>query len=386
MNRDIIETSAPGKILWLGGYSVLERPNLGFVTTVDARVRARVKTTSGKGVRISAPQFGAAITGVLDAGTGNLEIAAHKELVLMKTCVEIATRYAVGAGHRVLGIDVEAKSDPAFGYDMSGTKRVGKSGLGSSAATAVATVGGILSAYGMDYNEDDALHKLAQLAHSVATGKVGSGFDVAAAMHGSIVYRRYSPTIISELPKELAGTDLQKLVKRTWDYKVERRVMPNMFLSTFSNFVGSSMQTSTSVSRVFEFKKQDPERYNRIISGIAKEDEIAASALKAIDEGGGVEYNLSLFGEAFENGRLLTKKLGELSGCDIEPDDLSAYIEETKKNGAFVSKLPGSGGRDALACLCKNKEDYLKLKRFLERNNGLQILDISLKNDGFRIE
>jgi phosphomevalonate kinase len=37
------------------------------------------------------------------------------------------------------------------------------------------------------------LHNVAQLAHSVAQGKVGSGFDVSAAVYGTQIYRRFDP-------------------------------------------------------------------------------------------------------------------------------------------------------------------------------------------------
>ena len=47
---------------------------------------------------------------------------------------------------------------------------------------------------------DPALvHNLAQYVHSKAQGKVGSGFDVSAAVYGSHVYNRFSPTCFGDL-------------------------------------------------------------------------------------------------------------------------------------------------------------------------------------------
>jgi phosphomevalonate kinase len=53
------------------------------------------------------------------------------------------------------------------------------------------------------------LHNLAQLSHCAAQGKIGSGFDISAAVYGSQRYSRFSPLVI---------TDLLKLVwwKRCW--------------------------------------------------------------------------------------------------------------------------------------------------------------------------
>jgi phosphomevalonate kinase len=43
------------------------------------------------------------------------------------------------------------------------------------------------------------IHNLAQYVHSLAQGKVGSGFDVSAAVWGSQVYRRFSETCLSDV-------------------------------------------------------------------------------------------------------------------------------------------------------------------------------------------
>jgi phosphomevalonate kinase len=42
-------------------------------------------------------------------------------------------------------------------------------------------------------------HNVAQYIHCLAQGKVGSGFDVAAAVFGSQLYRRFSPAVIAPL-------------------------------------------------------------------------------------------------------------------------------------------------------------------------------------------
>jgi phosphomevalonate kinase len=65
-------------------------------------------------------------------------------------------------------------------------------------------VGGLLSHCGIDvvHAHRADLHNLAQYAHSLAQGKVGSGFDVSAAVYGNQRYRRFSP---SNLP-DLAGS------------------------------------------------------------------------------------------------------------------------------------------------------------------------------------
>lgn len=66
--------------------------------------------------------------------------------------------------------------------------------MGSSAALTTSLVGALLQWFGIvkleclekQQRKRDCMiiHNLAQLAHAVAQGKIGSGFDVAAAVYG----------------------------------------------------------------------------------------------------------------------------------------------------------------------------------------------------------
>lgn len=88
---------------------------------------------------------------------------------------------------------------------------VAKTGLGSSAAMTTAVVAALLNYLGVvnlpvssvkDQKREissalDLVHMIAQTAHCIAQGKVGSGFDVSSAVYGSHRYVRFSPNIIS---------------------------------------------------------------------------------------------------------------------------------------------------------------------------------------------
>ena len=74
--------------------------------------------------------------------------------------------------------------------------------MGSSAALATSLVGALLQWFGVirlghraGGEDRRVLHNLAQLAHAVAQGKIGSGFDVAAAVYGTQVYQRFAPEV-----------------------------------------------------------------------------------------------------------------------------------------------------------------------------------------------
>lgn len=75
--------------------------------------------------------------------------------------------------------------------DVNGKVDVAKTGLGSSAALTTSLVAAILQWFevvrlGMRVADEDRrlVHNLAQLVHANAQGKIGSGFDVAAAVYG----------------------------------------------------------------------------------------------------------------------------------------------------------------------------------------------------------
>lgn len=87
---------------------------------------------------------------------------------------------------------------------------VAKTGLGSSAAMTMAVVAALLHYLDVvklssskdhwerkDVADLDMVHKIAQTAHCIAQGKVGSGFDVSSAVYGSQRYVRFSPEVIS---------------------------------------------------------------------------------------------------------------------------------------------------------------------------------------------
>ena len=88
---------------------------------------------------------------------------------------------------------------------------VHKTGLGSSAALITSLTSALLVHLDVisdkSLSEDDndgrrLAHNLAQYVHCQAQGKVGSGFDVSAAVFGSHLYTRFDPSVISDLMNE----------------------------------------------------------------------------------------------------------------------------------------------------------------------------------------
>ncbi|CAN0274868.1 unnamed protein product, partial [Discosporangium mesarthrocarpum] len=120
--------------------------------------------------------------------------------------------------------------------EADGSVTVAKTGMGSSAALISSLTGAMLSFFdavtlpreetppegvehpspedpraasdgsGVGWREGlDLVHNLAQICHAVAQGKIGSGFDVSAAVYGTHTYTRFSPKSI-EAPLAVAVT------------------------------------------------------------------------------------------------------------------------------------------------------------------------------------
>ncbi len=363
--------SAPGKILWLGGYSVLEPGNISMVTTVDAKVTVTARRLPGNSVILDAPQLMMKAEGSL-SDSGGLLVNVEKPLLLLKACVGTAASYLAAMGYKPTGMHLVTKNDSPFSYSVDSGKIV-KSGLGSSAALSVASIASVFKAHGAA-PEKEVVHKLAQISHSLATGKVGSGFDIAAASYGSILYSRYSPELLKGLPSEPSGDEIASLAGRRWDYSIEPFALPRGFGIAFANFTGESMITTQGIGSVASFKKSDPERYWELIKGMERANRDSIEALRRIRKG--EEGAEALFTKAFDEGRLLSKELGILSKTPIEPDDCTALIDESRKHGALVSKLPGAGGKDSIAGISASSGNLETLKSFWKHRSGLDFIEI----------
>lgn len=357
----MITASAPGKILLIGGYSVLERPNVSYVLAVDAYVHAKIKLRKDDKIVISVPQFKTKIKSDL--------IKIHDEnnesVKFVLNAVKTTLKYLGYRKISVTGFNLTTKSDKQFSVEG------GKSGLGSSAAVTVATVAAISEAFGLNIkNNIDRVHSVAQYVHAISQGKIGSGFDIAAACFGTINYSRYDPERLTLAePTILLGVNL--------DYNARKVSLPPLFKLLAASFPKQSMSTTFSVKKVMEFKNINPNEYANIINNL---NESNVNAISAIENN-----SMDLFRTNFEEGRLLTKKLGELSGVAIETNEHTRLIEESKQNGAFVCKLPGAGGGDSIVALCKSKDDKEKLEKFWKKN-GLKILNVGIVNQGVQIK
>jgi phosphomevalonate kinase len=111
-----------------------------------------------------------------------------------------------------------------------------KTGLGSSAALITALTAAMLVFFGgidiSSPNGKRTVHNLAQAAHCAAQGKVGSGFDIAAAVYGSCIYRRFKPEVLEHVLLDSDVYDsafcdkLIDVVGDTWEMEAKEFHLP----------------------------------------------------------------------------------------------------------------------------------------------------------------
>jgi phosphomevalonate kinase len=73
--------------------------------------------------------------------------------------------------------------------------RLAKTGLGSSAALTVSLIAAFLHILNVPHSRA-LIHVVAQVAHGRAQGKVGSGFDIASATYGSLLFSRVPAAVL----------------------------------------------------------------------------------------------------------------------------------------------------------------------------------------------
>ena len=364
---------------------MVEPGNIGYVTTVDSYITAQVKLTENTDVVLNAPDLGLRASGNINPSDATINMDVPSELSLLLSTARVAASLASSEGYKITGFELTTSSDEAMLYKTIGgsaSKKVSKSGLGSSAAVAVSATDAILSALGHADAGKHMVHKLAQISHSIATGKVGSGFDIAAATFGSIVYSRYNPSILKGLPQDFTPDDIKNTVNSDWGYTAESLPLPKIFSATVANFVGDSTTTTKMVGSVNDFKMSSPDLYNALIKEMNAHAVSAVDSLKNISREVEIDYNLQMFKEKSALNRRFTKALGAAARVNIEHDEATNLIEESEANGAFIARLPGAGGKDSIAALSVGDNQKGKLESLWRSKEGIEVMKLGTSNSG----
>ncbi|EFI28147.1 phosphomevalonate kinase [Coprinopsis cinerea okayama7 len=424
--------SAPGKVLVAGGYLVLDPAYSGTVVSTSSRFYTVVHDWNNPNtIRVRSPQFLNAIwtyklsiddSGVhVEAASTNTSSNKFVHLALQKTIalameskgsVAINSALANGLDVAILGdndfYSQRAKLEelglprtiqsldkiPPFCPTNVAISEVHKTGLGSSAALITSLTSALLvhlsvipqSSLSEDDNPDRRLaHNLAQYVHCQAQGKVGSGFDVAAAVFGSHLYTRFDPVVIQDLMNDTeARLKLLPTLSPSnpaWDYRIEPFKLPPLTRIMLAD-VDAGSDTPSLVGKVLKWRKeksleadalwkdldqlnqslaqillhlgklhdQDPQNYTEAVKYISTLQPVQwqANPWQPVGE----QPVVSTFYEAHrvsEDIRAKMRLMGNLSGVPIEPPEQTRLLNGcVGQAGVIGGGVPGAGGYDAI--------------------------------------
>lgn len=283
--------------------------------------------------------------------------------------------------------------------DATGKVVVSKTGMGSSAALTTSLVGAFLQYFNavdlsIESEEDKLIvHNLSQLVHAIGTytvilysfmlnlvitaqGKIGSGFDVASAVYGSLIYRRFHAEGLNGLDEKVAPSVIRASVVNTeiWNQSIttftlppplslmmgdvcggsssvsmakavlEWRRKPNS-MNTWNALAECNSQICTAFQELESWHKRDEKWYHQSIDAmmlVEKDDWVKDPLMKRLLE----------IKQLFRKARKLLKLIGEEAGVEIEPNSQTVLSNSTDDiPGVLCAGVPGAGGVDAIFCI-----------------------------------
>ncbi|KAG0653691.1 phosphomevalonate kinase [Rhodotorula mucilaginosa] len=271
------------------------------------------------------------------------------------------------------------------------TDSVSPSPSTSSSSSAAAAAGPSTSSSRLpnpDRQTTELLHNLAQYVHSLAQGKIGSGFDVSAAVHGSQTYRRFAveclgdllergtaPVPAEELLSILSPAKNPKWTDSTTAGSVTPFSLPPHTLLLLAD-VDAGSNTPSMVGKVMQWKKAQPEEAERVWNELARANEglrdvcgELSEAAKRDGEGYVAEVTrltglpvrewtdsalpFTAVVDSILQTRALMREMGAASDVPIEPAEQTRLLDACSAlPGVIGAGVPGAGGYDAIWVLC----------------------------------
>ncbi|KAJ4483413.1 phosphomevalonate kinase [Lentinula aciculospora] len=426
--------SAPGKVLVAGGYLVLDSAYSGVVISTSSRFYTTIqslKPAAANTIRVRSPQFNDSTwTYSLSFDTSS-KVDSSPTNSSKNKFVHLALQHTISLSCEVRGVlpiqnllakglDIAIVGDndfysqrsqlaalnlprtlsslaaiPPFCPQGVTLNEVHKTGLGSSAALITSLVSGLLVHLGViprsalqedQGRERELAHNLAQFIHCLAQGKVGSGFDVSAAVFGSHLYTRFDPNVIAPLMGDhpMQPRLLLPVVSpdnASWNHRIRPFQLPPLTRLMLAD-VDAGSDTPSLIGQVQKWRKANPEKANAVWNAIdqlnqslsstllristyhSKDPANYASIVKFISTLQPMQWtadpSLSEFetevAYEFHQAHLITlqirrsmKEMGDLAGAPIEPVEQTELLDQCCfQAGVIGGGVPGAGGYDAV--------------------------------------
>jgi phosphomevalonate kinase len=339
-----VTTHAPGKLILLGEYAVLE-DSPALVSAVDRFAQVHIQigpkkentfSVESDAMKIHTEYFKVNSEGEITFDSASEETT--KKLKFFKATFTQGWKELKEQGLEIPSLHIFLDTSEFF---FENTTQ--KLGFGSSAALTVALLSALAGAAGKyeDAGIDRSrLYSCGMESHFQAQGRMGSGIDIAAATWGGIIH--YKKPINDQLNCQ----------QRVFTPETSQLVDMPKNLHILPIWTGKPACTRELVASVYAFKEKDPNAYQRVINEMG---EISLSGIKAFSQGDTPGFLQA----AYTYGNLL-QQLGELSNTPIYSREHQQLARIVGKYGA-VYKPSGAGGGDMGIALTTSISDLEKI-------------------------
>ena len=347
----IIETDAPGKLVLIGEYAVLEgAPAIAVAVDFRAMVSLQSRKSSECALLIRNDDTRIAFHWDPSGEIDWAEPDVGDRGTLLESAVAILTEYGL-MPKKPPGITLCIGSESFYSRADDGSTL--KLGLGSSAAVSVAVTGAF---HRLFTGERAAKHDLLEIClrvHRRFQGELGSGIDVASALFGGVLSLEPNPA------------SLPSVTLLTWPDK----------LFALPVWTGVPASTTSMLAMADAFRESSPERHRLHMGALQN---IANETLQAWRE----NDNVMLLAMIKEYSRELENYDSDSNIGIFSPSH--RFLQRLSAARGAVYKPAGAGGGDYGIAFTDSSETIAQLKSELRRE-GFLFTDAELCAEGFRV-
>jgi mevalonate kinase len=328
----MIKVSAPGKLILIGEYFVLQDQGIAVSFAINRRMSIKLQKREDSLVTVKS-DFGCAVIDGVNLIHDSSFFNNHNFTPLKDPHILIFQNIIKKYSQKSIDIIIESEINPNFGF-------------GSSAALATSLTAAIMLLNDQSFVIEKNRHKIALEAINLIRetyNKNSSGVDVATSVFGSIIkYNKYAQHFLN-----------------CTENLVENLDNPFKDLSILAIYSGYKLKSQFAINRV--------SLSNSIIEKMSKGVNDAISAIKA-GEKHNLWYNLNLYQEY----------LKDIGVSDYTIDK----IVDIARKYSLAAKISGSGLGDCVLVLTQQYQVQNIIKELKE----FKVFELQIESEGVRRE
>lgn len=347
----IIETDAPGKLVLIGEYAVLEGAP-AIAVAVDFRAMVSLQSIKSSECSLLIRNDNTRISFHWDS-SGKIDWADPDiggRGTLLESAAAILTEYGL-MPKEPPGIALCIGSESFYSHADDGSRL--KLGLGSSAAVSVAVTGALHRLFTGEAAAKSDLLEICLRVHRRFQGELGSGIDVASALFGGLISLEPNPA------------SLPRVTLLTWPDK----------LFALPVWTGVPASTTSMLAMANAFRESSPERHRLHMVALRN---IANETLQAWRD----NDNVMLLGMIKEYSRELENYDSDSHIGIFSPSH--RFLQRLSVARGAVYKPAGAGGGDYGMAFADSSETISQLKSEFRRE-GFLVAGAELRAEGFRV-